>query len=55
MTIVFQADSVQIRNSKIGDEVTVTFNTGIYAWDQLKDLPKLNGAKLIITVEAEND
>jgi hypothetical protein len=53
--IKFRADSVQVRNSKVGDEVTVTFTTGIYEWDNLKDIIKLNGEAMVVEVKEEND
>ena len=53
--IKFKADSVQIRNSKVGDEVTVTFNTGIYEWDSVKDILKLNGDVIYVQVSNEGE
>ena len=48
--IKFIADSVQVRNSKIGDEVSVTFTAGIYEWDSIKDVIKYNGDVMYISV-----
>ncbi len=52
MKIKFKADSVQVRNSKIGDEVTVSFTTGMYEWNEIKDILHLNGD--VIEVTAQN-
>lgn len=51
--IQFISDRVKISGPLINGDVNVTFSTGEYAWDQIKDLPNLNGAAIYVTVKTK--
>lgn len=49
--ISFIADHVQIKGPRKTDgSFIVTFETGEYVYDQLKDLPNLNGSNILVSV-----
>ncbi len=50
--IVFTADQVKINGPLVGGNINITFSTGEYAWDQVKNLPNLNGQNMEIVVYA---
>lgn len=54
--ITFIADHVKITSpSPINDEVTITFKSGQYVWDMIKDLPNLNGESIVVNVSKESE
>ena len=55
MKITFSADRVQLKTFANPDDIRVLLYTGIYEWDKLKDLPKLQQNKAVykITIEPE--
>ena len=49
--ITFIADHVQLKGPRKTDgSYIVTFETGEYIWNQLKELPNLNGSNILVTV-----
>lgn len=50
MEATFVADKVKVHGPKIDGTFTVTFETGEYAWEQIKELPSLNGTSLQVKV-----
>lgn len=50
-SILFIADRVSLRGPRVGDgSYTITFETGEFAWDMIKDLPNLNGESIVVNV-----
>ena len=49
-TIEFVADRVKINGPRVDGNYSITFETGEYVWDQIKDLPNLNGESILVTV-----
>lgn len=52
MKVSFHADKVKIAGPRVDDSYTVTFEVGEYAYDDISQLPKLNGE--VIEVEVKN-
>lgn len=51
--IEFTADSVSIVGPKIDGSFKISFTTGEYAWNQIKELPNLNGKNVKVVVHGE--
>ena len=49
--ITFIADKVKLNGPKVDNSFSITFETGEYVWDMVKELPNMNGKTLKITVE----
>lgn len=48
--ITFIADKVKMNGPKVDGTFTISFDTGEYAWDLIKDLPNLNGESIVVSV-----
>lgn len=48
--VIFQADSVKVNGPLINGSISITFQTGEYAWDQIKELPNFNNKNIKVTV-----
>lgn len=48
--ITFIADKVKINGPRIDGSYSITFETGEYTWDQIKDLPNLNGDAMMVSI-----
>lgn len=48
--ITFIADKVRLNGPKVDGSYSVTFETGEYVWDQIKDLPNLNGDAMMVSI-----
>lgn len=52
---MFVADLVKINGPLIGGSYSVTFTIGEFQYDNIKELPKLNGKNLIVVVTTEGE
>lgn len=50
MRIKFKADRVKISGPRVDDSYTITFETGEYAYDDIMELPKMNGETIEVEV-----
>lgn len=50
MKIKFKADRVKISGPRVDDSYTITFETGDYAYDDIMELPKMNGETIEVEV-----
>lgn len=48
--ITFIADKVKLNGPKLDGTFTISFDTGDYAWNLIKDLPNLNGESIVVSV-----
>lgn len=51
--IYFIADKVKLNGPKVDGGYSVTFEVGGYVWDQIKELPKVNGETIVVAVMTE--
>ena len=51
--IYFIADKVKLNGPKIDGGYSVTFEVGGYVWDQIKELPRVNGETIVVAVMVE--
>lgn len=47
---VFAADQVVISGPRVDGSFRVSFDVGLYQYDHIKNLPKLNGKMLVVAV-----
>lgn len=53
--LTFLADKVKISGPRVDDSYVITFEVGDYAYDQISQLPKLNGAIIKVEVSGEEE
>lgn len=51
--VKFHPDRVVIRGPKVDGSYVVTFEVGEYEYDNIKELPLLNGKTLIVEVKTD--
>lgn len=51
--IHFIADKVKLNGPKVDGGYSVTFEVGGYVWDQIKELPRVNGETIVVAVVTE--
>ena len=51
--IYFIADKVKLNGPKVDGGYSVTFEVGGYIWDQIKELPRVNGETIVVAVMTE--
>jgi len=51
--ISFIADKVKVNGPKVDGGYSVTFEVGGYLWDQIKELPLVNGETIVVAVITE--
>jgi len=48
--IIFIADKIKMNGPKVDGTFTISFDTGEYSWDLIKNLPNLNGESIVVSV-----